>query len=38
MIDVTGVDLVKFAQKVYALSGPGYWLWQRLRRQKDAAA
>ena len=23
---------------VYALSGPGYWLWQRLRRQKDAAA
>lgn len=23
---------------VYALSGPGFWLWQRLRRQKDAAA
>ena len=23
---------------VYALSGPGYWLWQRVRRHKDAQA
>ena len=23
---------------VYALSGPGYWLWHRMRRQKDAQA